>query len=282
VKSIAFLASLLTLYTAILVPLTRHLQERPFLEKVGYVTQPMVIKALACDQRHSIAAGLVFKVLVYFGTLVEKKKITDASPPDDTAMRAILATASRLDPYNMDTYYFAQSLIWDETKVRETVELLEYGMRFREWDFYLPFFAGFDAAYFLRDYKAAATHYATAARLTGSDLFSKLASRYMHEAGQTELAIGYLDTMIKGSRNEAVKASFKMRRAALLEVRRIEVARDQFRDKFKRVPGSLEELYAYGFLTSPLKDPYGGNFYLEADGSVKTTSKFAGKSDNAQ
>ena len=280
--SIAFLALLLILYAALLVPLTRHLQEKPFLEKVGYVPQPSIIKTLACDQRHAVAAGLVFKVLIYFGTLVEKKKNTAASPPDDTAMRAILMATSRLDPYNMDTYYFAQSLVWDETKVRETVELLEYGMRYRDWDFYLPFFAGFDAAYFLKDYNTAAKHYATAARLTGSDLFSKLASRYMHEAGQTELAIGYLDAMIKGSRNEAIKASFEMRRSALLEVRRIEVARDQFRDKFKRFPASLEELYDRGFLISPVKDPYGGHFYLEADGSVRTTSKFASKSDKAQ
>lgn len=275
----AVLAVMVAVYAALLVPFSRHLQERPFLEKVGYVPQPFIIKTLAGDQAQVIAAGLVFRVLIYFGTLIEKNKINAASPPDDGTMRATLKTASRLDPYNMDTYYFAQSLVWDGTKVRETTDLLEYGMRFRDWDFYLPFFAGFNSAFFLKDYPAAAAHYATAARLTGSDLFTRLASRYMHEAGQTELAIGYLETMIKGSRNEAIKKSYEMRRAALVQARRIEVARDRFRDQFGRLPASLAELYKLGLLTEPAIDPYGGEFYFEPDGAVRSTSKFAGQAD---
>ncbi len=276
-KSVAVLATLVALYTALLIPFTRHLQEKPFLEKVGYVPQPFIIKAVVGDQRHSVAAGLMFRVLIYFGTLVEKNKIDTANLPDDSAMRATLVTASRLDPYNMDTYYFAQSLAWDGKKVRETSELLEYGMRFRDWDFYLPFFAGFNYAFFLKDYAAAAKHYATAARLSGSDLFSRLASRYMHEADQTQMAIDYLAVMIKGSSNEAIKKSFELRRTALLEVRRIESARDRFRELFGHLPASIDELSKKGLLTGPVTDPYGGKFYLEPDGAVRSTSKFAAK-----
>jgi len=277
VKSVVVLATSIAFYTALLIPFTRHLQEKPFLEKVGYVPQPFIIKAMVGDQKNSVAAGLMFRVLVYFGTLVEKNKINSVSLPDDSAMRATLVTASRLDPYNMDTYYFAQSLIWDGKKVRETTELLEYGMRFRDWDFYLPFFAGFNSAFFLKDYAAAATHYATAARLSGSDLFSRLASRYMHEADQTQVAIDYLAAMIKSSRNEAIKKSFEVRHAALLETRRIELARDRFRVMFGHLPASIDELYKQGLLTGPVTDPYGGKFYLEPDGAVRSTSKFAAK-----
>lgn len=278
-KLIAILVILFAVYATLLVPFTQHLQTKPFLEKVGYVPEPLVVKMLAFDQRHAVAAGLIFRVLIYYGTLVEKKRIT-TTPPDDSSMRAILSVTSRLDPYNMDTYYFAQSLVWDEVKVRETIKLLEYGMRFRDWDFYLPFFAGFNYAFFLKDYKAAATHYTTAARLTGSDLFSRLASRYMYESGQTELAIGYLDAMIKSSRNEAIKKSFETRRSALLEVRRIEMARDRYREQFGRLPALLGELFDQGLLTRPVIDPYGGVFYIESDGTVRSTSKFAGRTEN--
>ena len=278
-KPIAVLAALIAVYAALLIPFTGQLREKPFLEKVGYVPQPMLLKALAADQRHALAAGLIFRVLIYYGTLVENKRISAASPPDDIAMRAILTTATRLDPYNMDSYYFAQSLVWDETKVRETTELLEYGMRFRDWDFYLPFFAGFNYAFFLKDYAAAAKHYATAARLTGSDLFTRLASRYLHEADQTDMAISYLETMIKGSRNEAIKRSLTLRHAALMEVRRIELARDRFRERFGRLPAGIDELFAQGLLSGPLHDPYGGNFYLEPGGAVRSTSKFAGSGE---
>lgn len=183
-KAIAVLAVMLIAYASLLVPFTRHLQEKPFLEKVGYVPQPFVIKTLVGDQRHSVAAGLMFRVLIYFGTLIEKNSIKAADPPDSGTMRATLTSASRLDPYNMDVYYFTQSLVWDATNAMDTTELLEYGMRYRDWDYYLPFFAGFNAAYFLHDYAKAAAHYATAARLSGSDLFSRLASRYLHESGK--------------------------------------------------------------------------------------------------
>ena len=274
-KQTVVLAALIALYAAIFVPFTHHLQQRPFVEKVGYVPQPFIIKALAADQKNSVAAGLVFKVLIYYGTLVDKNRITIELPPDYDSMLATLTNASRLDPYNMDIYYFAQSTTWDFKKVKETTALLEYGMRYRDWDFYLPFFAGFNYAFFLKDYAAAAPNFAAAARLSGSDLFTRLASRYMYEAGRTDLAINYLGAMIKSSRNEAIKKTLQTRQTALLEVRRIEQARDTFRQKFGRLPESLAELQAKGLLNPPATDPYGGEFYLEPDGTVRTTSKFA-------
>lgn len=267
--------SMIAVYAVLLVPFTRHLQERPFLEKVGYVPQPFILKTLAADQRHSVAAGLIFNVLTYYGTLVEKNRLIAEAPPDHETMQSSLVTASRLDPYNMDLYYFAQAMAWDFKNVRETTDLLEYGMRYRDWDFYLPFFAGFNYAFFLKDYGAAAPHFAAAARLSGSDLFTRLASRYMYEAGRTDLAIDYLATMIKGSKNEAIKKTFQMRYDALVEVRRIEQARDTFQQQTGRLPESLTELQMQGLLDPLPVDPYGGEFYLEQDGRVRTTSKFA-------
>lgn len=267
--------ALLAIYVTILFPFTQHLHRKPFLEKVGYVPQPFIMKTLSGDQKNTVAAGLVAKVLIYYGTLVEKERVSAGLPPDHETMHATLVAASRLDPYNMDTYYFAQAMAWDFKKIPETTALLEYGMRYRDWDFYLPFFAGFDYAFFLKNYAAAATHFATAARLSGSDLFGRLASRYMYEAGQTELAVNYLAAMIKSSRNEAIRKSFELRHAALLEVRRIELARDSYHERFGRLPASLKDLYAHGLLTNPVIDPYGGEFYLEPGGTVRSTSKFA-------
>jgi hypothetical protein len=282
VKSVALLAALVVVYAALLLPFTRHLRQRPFLEKVGYVPQPFILQTLAADQRYAMAAGLVFNVLAYYGTLVEKNLFGVDIPPDYSTMQTTLITASRLDPYNMDIYYFAQSMAWNSNKTRETTELLEYGMRYRDWDFYLPFFAGFNYAYFLKDYAAAAPHFATAARLSGSDLFTRLASRYMYEAGQTGLAIDYLTAMIQSSKNEAIKKPFQTRHAALLEVRRIEQARDAFRQKTGRLPKSIVELQDAGVLAPPPGDPYGGEFYLDPDGTVRTTSKFANPSQDNQ
>jgi hypothetical protein len=154
-------------------------------------------------------------------------------------------------------------------------DLLDYGMKYRNWDWQLPFFAGFNNAFFLKDYLKAANYYKIAGDLSGSDLHKKLAGRYMQESGQTDLAIGYLTAMEKGERNPAMKKSYQIRLAAFKEVRRIEVARDQYQQQRGVLPGSVDQLLQTGLLAPVPVDPYGGRFYLEPSGKVTTTSKFA-------
>jgi hypothetical protein len=42
-----------------------------------------------------------------------------------------------------------------------------------------------------------------------------------------------------------------------------------------RLPSSVAELIKKGYLADTPVDPYGGTFYLEPDGTVRSTSKFA-------
>ena len=153
--------------------------------------------------------------------------------------------------------------------------LLDYGMKYRTWDWSLPFFAGFNSAYFLKDYAKAADYFKRAGELSGSPLYINLTGRYLQESGKTELAIGYLKTMIATSRNDTARKSFEIRLKAFEGVRIIEMACDLFRQKEGRIPSSVAELLASGFLQALPHDPYGGQFYLEPDGKVATTSKFA-------
>jgi competence protein ComGC len=113
------------------------------------------------------------------------------------------------------------------------------------------------------------------AKLTGEPMFAKLAGRYMHEAGQTELAITYLSTMEKSAKNAVIKKTYSIRLQALQAVRSIESARDAYRQDSGRLPASVEELMRAGYLKKLPADPYGGRFYIELDGKVNTTSKFA-------
>jgi tetratricopeptide (TPR) repeat protein len=191
-------------------------------------------------------------------------------------MSSILHGAVKLDPYNLDAYYFAQSfLTWEVKQYQLANNLLEYGMKYRTWDWMLPFFAGFNSAYFLKDYKNAAVYYKRAGEISGSELNISLAGRYMQESGQTELAIAYLVAMEKGERNQAVKKNYQIRLKAFNEVRRIELARDRYKNSEGVLPASLDTLVRSGLLSPPPSDPYGGQFYLEPDGKVATTSKFA-------
>ena len=192
-------------------------------------------------------------------------------------MYKTLETAVKLEPYNMDAYYFAQAvMVWDAKRVKEANALLEYGMKYRDWDFYLPFFAGFNYAYFLKDFQNAAKYYKIAAELSGDPLYANLAGRYLYQSGRTDLAIAYVGAMEKGARNEAIKKTFQVRLRALQEVRRVEIALE----KFKREDNSssvvtVEELIRLGYLESQPVDPYGGHFYIDGQGQVVSTSKFA-------
>src|ERR1035437_4961022 len=61
-------------------------------------------------------------------------------------------------------------------------------MKYRTWDWQLPFFAGFNSAFFLKDYAAAARYYQRAGELSGSDLSRLLAGRY--GPGATDSPLG--------------------------------------------------------------------------------------------
>lgn len=275
-KETVSLATCTLLLLFLLTPVARHMQERPFVQRVGVIPPPAVMRAAGADQKQLLGALNVLKVLIYYGTSLEKSEAGPGISHDFAGMYPIIRAATRLDPYNMDAYYFAQAiLVWDMGRIEEANRLLDYGMRYRNWDHYLPFFAGFNHAYFAKNYDKAALYYKQAGELIGSDLFIRLASRYMYEANQTGLAIAYLKTMLAGERNEAIRRSYNLRLQALETAQRIETAYAAFVNREGRKPLSLTELINSGLLIGAVTDPYGGVFYLDAEGRARSTSKFA-------
>lgn len=267
----------LAIYALVLGSFTDYMKLKPIEEKLGYLPNTSFLRYASADHKELVGAALVMKVLMYFGGIAEKQQTkVIVQPPDYQRMSGILHGAVKLDPYNMDAYYFAQSfLTWEVKQYKLANALLDYGMKYRSWDWMLPFFAGFNSAYFIKDHKKAAEYYRRAGELSGSELYFSLAGRYMQESGQTELAIAYLSAMEKGERNPAVRKNYQIRLAAFQEVRRIEQARDRYLSSGGALPVSLETLVRSGLLTPPPADPYGGQFYLEENGKVATTSKFA-------
>ena len=275
-RKVAILLILILCYLMVIVPFTSYLKNKPYIEKLGYVPKAEIVKLLSGDQHQFIAAALVMKVMAYFGGLVEQAQQNVHVPPDYYNMYKTIENAVKLDPYNMDAYYFGQAtLAWDLKRIQEANELLEYGMKYRTWDFYLPFFAGFNYAFFLKDYDNAARYYQRVGDLTGSELPINLAGRYLYESGQTDLAIAYLSTMAKSARNEAIKKTFQIRLTAFQQVKQIEQAIARYRQKTGHGPTSIKDLLNKGILQSPPVDPYGGTFFIDAHGRVRSSSNFA-------
>lgn len=269
---------LLVAYIAILGPIDRAMQQKPYVEKLGLIPHPKVLQVLFPDYQQLLAASILGRVILYYGSLSDglddPRKLTLAA--DYPAMSRTVHAALQLDPYNMDGYYFGQSiLVWDAGQYRLATDLLEYGMRYRTWDWQLPFFAGFNEAYFLKDRAAAANFYMRAGELSDATLFKSLAGRYLQEAGETRMAIDYLETLVKNARTLAVKQALQIRIEAFNAVLAIEQARDRYSAQQGHPPASVDILVATGYLAERPVDPYGGEFFLDQNQQVQTTSKFA-------
>lgn len=271
---IAVLIVLLLAFSILIGPFSARMKNRPLIEKIGYLPDSVVLRIVSADQKPLTAAGLVFKTMMYYGGLsVEGEKKSFST--DFAGMGQTLSSVTHLDPYNMDAYYFGQAtLVWDLQHFAEANALLDYGMRHRDWDFYLPLFAGFNSAYFMKDYENAARYYRRVGELTGSDYFMKLTGRYLYDIGETEQAIAYLTTMVEDARNDTVRQGLSLRLTAFQAVREIEVARDRFRQGTGKLPEDLNVLIDNGYLTALPNDPYGGAFYIDDKGKVQSTSKF--------
>jgi len=273
VKRVVLLLGFLLLLAGAQIPLTRARDARPPEARLGFFLPAPVIKALTADQYQFVSHLISLQCLFYFGSLVEQP----SQQPELSRIYRALYTSTRLDPYNMDAYYFAQAVLtWETGQTQRVIDLLEYGFSHRTWDWYLPFFISFNYAFFLKDYEKAGEYLAKVAELQPQvDWYATLAARYFYEGGSTALALAYLEEMIPTARNEAIKRRMMTRAEALEKILKIEQAIVAYRKRFQREPRGLKELVVAGLLEQIPVDPYGGSFYLDEQGKVRTTSKLA-------
>lgn len=270
-----FFIALVISYAALIIPFTTYLKNRPIAVKLGYIPSAEVLKVAAADHRYLVAEMAVVKVLFYFGSIFEKQQNKVVLKPEYFNMYRILETAVKLDPYNMDAYYFAQaSFTWEVGRAKDVNSMLLYGMKYRTWDYILPFYVAFNYAYFLKDYNQAALYMKKAAELSGIPLLTTLAARYLHETRQVELGIAFLEVMEKGAKDKNIKKMYQLRKNALISVKILNDAVERYKIAFNKVPRDLNELVSSGIIGEMPHDPYGGRFYMAEDGMIRSTSKF--------
>ena len=218
-----------------------------------------------------LAQMIFFDSMFFVGSL--------ATPPTRQINKTIyhaLDTVTHLDPYNMDGYYFAQGVMsWNRSLIEPLNALLRKGMAHRSWDWYLPFFYGFNQFYFLKRPEEAATYLEKAYQLNPENEFlPTLIARLYYQADATEVAIGFLEEMIRTSKSEKLRNWMSVRLQAFRIVSSLEDAIDRYQQRFNRRPPSLEALVENGMLQAIPADPYGGQFFLDEKGKVMTTSNF--------
>ena len=254
------------------------MNQRPLFDKLGYTPQGKFYKAALGEFRWFTGDILSFKSIIYYGGKMNEIMKGDYRDIELFNLYRTIETSILLNPYNEDAYYFAQATFtWHVGRIKEINHLLKYVMKYRTWDFKLPYFLGFNYAYFLKDYDKAAKYYKIAGEMTHSTLFNKLAARYFYEGGSTGLAISYMKFLIAAERDKKRKQEYMIRLQALEGIDKIEKAILKYKNKYQKIPESIEVLIKEGFLKELPKDPYGGIYYIDEKGKVRTTSKMAFK-----
>lgn len=233
-----------------------------------------MLKLSALEFRGLVADTKVFSAIMYLGKLFyEQKHFNDN---DWDWFYATLSAASELDPYFFDTYYFGSFMLaWEAKRPHEALSLLSQGIKHRPNDYKLMFIAGFIYYEQLEDRKKSAEYITRAARIKGAPTYyATLAARLEHDSGHYSTAAVFLVEMINQTENEDIKKVYEKRLIALEKAILLENAVKIYTEKFKIVPKTLNELTENEIIDSIPEDPYGGSYFIDDNGTIKTTSNF--------
>lgn len=241
-------------------------------EGIGLVMPSAVAQIVALEFKGLFADAIFSRAMTYYGgKLIRAEKLSEE---EWNWIYRNMDVSTDLDNYFLDPYYFgAINLSWGANKVNDANTLLEKAFRYRDWDWTIPFYLGFNYFYFLQDNEKAAFYLMESAkRGAPGSLIPILAARLAYQGKKTENAIIFLQEIIRKTDDETVKKAYEKRLNALKGILFLERAVAAYQDKFKAQPNKLDELIAKGIISALPQDPYGGEFYLDKDGSIKTTS----------
>lgn len=222
-----------------------------------------------------LAADFIFlKALVFLERAKDRTETRKVNPWVWKRFSELINTVTDLDPYFVDPYYAANAYLpWDASMTQEANALLEKGSRHLDWDPALPFFLGFNYFYFLHDNEKAAEWLMTASRRPGaSPLYASLAARLAYEDKKTENAIAFLEELLKRTDDENIKKQYEIRLLTLQGVFILETAVDSYKKKFHSTPPDLDALIEKQLIRELPHDPYGGSYYIDPEGHVRSTS----------
>ncbi len=272
---IVMLAVFFPIHLFLLDRASEELRYLPIAESESYTIPAPVLKISALEFDGLASDFLYLKSLIFIGSTYERP----GSKVKDWEWKWLYSTfdvATDLDPYFLDPYLIANSnLTWGAGMIQKANTLLEKGVRYRDWDWTLPFFVGFNYFYFLQDNEKASEYLMEASRRPGaSPVYADLAAKLAFKGQRTENAILFMEELLKKTDDVTFRKEFETRLEALRDLLFLENAAKAYKAKFGRVPRHLGDLVKNGIIKTIPKDPYNGHFYLDAQGNVKTTSAY--------
>lgn len=236
---------------------------------------PASILKITALEFDGVAADFLFlKALTFYGGTTARPERPRIKKQEWLWIYDVLNASTDLDPYFLDPYYFANAtLTWEAGMVKEVNALLAKGSSHRQWDWTIPFYMGFNEFYFLKDYDKASEYLMQgAARPDADPILATFAVRLAYKGDRTKIAIAFIQETLEKTKDGPTRKELEARLAALREIFALEQAVEAYLRKFGQLPSDLKELQEKRILARIPQDPYGGEFYLDKDGTVKTTS----------
>lgn len=270
-----FLLILASLHVFALGKSTVERKQLPRGEGSALVLPSSILKITALEFKGLVSDVLFLDAIAFYGGTLNRSERPRLKEWEWQWIEKTLSASTDLDPYFLDPYLFGNAtLTWDAGMIVEANNLLAKGSRHRTWDWMLPFFAGFNNFYFLQENEKAAEFLMEASRRPGADpMLVSIASKLAFKEKKTETSIQFLEEMLQRTDDELIQQRFKKRIVALRGILLLEQAVVQYKKSFHRKPQSVELLVAKGIIQNIPPDPYGGKFYLDPSGSVKSTTE---------
>jgi hypothetical protein len=262
-------------YIVALGKITEEAKNIPKGEDIAFV-MPASILRITSLEFHGLASDFLFlKSLIFLGSTFERKEEPRVKPWEWEWLYHVLDASADLDPYFFDPYYLGNAnLTWGGGLIKEANALLEKGSRYRSWDFLLPFYIGFNNFYFLDDNNKASEFLMEAARRPGaSSVYAALAAKLAYKERRTENAIAFQEYILEHTEDSRLRTEYETRLNTLRGLLDLEKAVAEYKRRFGRYPGKIEDLIIKHVIDKLPPEPYGGNYYIDSHGQVKTTSE---------
>lgn len=271
---IVLLIVLIPAYFGIFSAVTKMHKVLPRGDETNILMPAPILKVTSLDF-DGISSDLIYlKVLVDYGSTFVGNKRLIINETQYTRMYNMLQASAELDPYFLDPYFLANSILsWEANRVPEAINFMKKGSHYRYWDYWLPFYVGFNYYYFLGDSAKASEYLMIASQKTGADpFFAYFAARLAYEGNRTQNAIIFLEGMLKTTNDETMRKDYEIRLTTLKSMLDLEKSVVVYKEKTGNIPIKLSDLIEKRIIARIPEDPYGGVFYIDNDGTVKTTS----------
>ncbi len=190
-------------------------------------------------------------------------------------LRPLVEVVTDLDPRHGYAYQVGANMLSSVGLVGDANAILEKGTRNVPDRYILPFHRAVNAFLYEGDHALAGRWFEVAARTPGAPahLRDYVLAQYV-KGNVAEAALSFLRQLESEAQDDESRKSIRSQilRATLeREAAPLEAAAARFRDRYGIRPVALEQLVHDGLISAIPPDPFGGSYYLDAEGRVRST-----------